>query len=51
MSRIVQVHQTEKKRRYKERGMQRYREDMIGLIADSINEAKARRKAKKWQVF
>lgn len=48
---IVHARQVEKKRRYKERRTQRYREDMINLIADSINEARARRKAKKWQVF
>ena len=42
---VVRARQAEKKRRYKERRTQRYREDMINLIADSINEAKARRKA------
>ena len=48
---VVHARQAEKKRRYKERRTHRYREDMIDLIADSINEARARRKAKKWQVF
>lgn len=48
---VVHARQAEKKRRYKERRTHRYRKDMIDLIADSINEARARRKAKKWQVF
>lgn len=40
----IQEHQREKRRRYKERRTQRYKEAMVDLIADSINEAKARRK-------
>lgn len=36
--------QAEKKRRYKARRAQRYKEEMVDLIADSINEAKERRK-------
>lgn len=40
----TQERQREKRRRYKERRTQRYKEVMVDLIADSINEAKARRK-------
>ena len=40
----IQEHQREKRRKYKERRTQRYKEVMVDLIADSINEAKARRK-------
>lgn len=40
----ITARQREKRRKYKERRTQRYREDMIDLIADSINEAKKRRK-------
>ena len=40
----IQERQREKRRRYKERRTQRYKEVMVDLIADSINEAKARRK-------
>ena len=40
----IQERQREKRRRYKERRTQRYKEAMVDLIADSINEAKARRK-------
>ena len=43
----IQEHQREKRRRYKERRTQRYKEAMIDLIADSINEARTRRKADK----
>ena len=43
----IQERQSEKRRRYKERRTQRYKEAMIDLIADSINEAKVRRKADK----
>lgn len=43
----IQEHQREKRRKYKERRAQRYKEAMVDLIADSINEAKARRKADK----
>src|SRR5699024_9724929 len=39
----IQERQREKRRRYKERRTQRYKEAMVDLIADSINEAKARR--------
>lgn len=40
----IQERQREKRRRYKERRAQRHKEAMVDLIADSINEAKARRK-------
>ena len=40
----IQERQREKRRRYKERRTQRYKEAMIDLIADSINEARTRRK-------
>ena len=43
----IRERQSEKRRRYKERRTQRYKEAMIDLIADSINEAKVRRKADK----
>ena len=43
----IQERQREKRRRYKERRTQRYKEVMVDLIADSINEAKARRKREK----
>ena len=43
----IQERQREKRRRYKERRTQRYKEAMVDLIADSINEAKARRKVDK----
>ena len=43
----IQEHQREKRRRYKERRTQRYKEVMVDLIADSINEARTRRKADK----
>ena len=43
----IQEHQREKRRKYKERRAQRYKEAMVDLIADSINEAKARRKREK----
>ena len=43
----IQEHQREKRRKYKERRAQRYKEAMVDLIADSINEAKARRKVDK----
>ena len=43
----IQERQREKRRRYKERRTQRYKEAMVDLIADSINEAKARRKREK----
>ena len=43
----IQERQREKRRRYKERRTQRYKEVMVDLIADSINEAKARRKVDK----
>lgn len=36
--------QAEKKRRYKARRTQRYKNELVDLIADSINEAKERRK-------
>ena len=40
----IQERQREKHRKYKERRAQRHKEAMVDLIADSINEAKARRK-------
>lgn len=40
----IQERQREKRRRYKERRTQRYKEAMVDLIADSINEARTRRK-------
>ena len=40
----IQERQREKRRKYKERRAQRHKEAMVDLIADSINEAKARRK-------
>ena len=43
----IQERQREKRRRYKERRTQRYKEVMVDLIADSINEAKKRRKREK----
>lgn len=43
----IQERQREKRRKYKERRAQRHKEAMVDLIADSINEAKARRKANK----
>lgn len=43
----IQEHQREKRRKYKERRTQRYKEVIVDLIADSINEAKARRKVDK----
>ena len=43
----IQERQREKRRKYKERRTQRHKEAMVDLIADAINEAKARRKADK----
>lgn len=43
----IQERQKEKRRKYKERRAQKHREAMVDLIADSINEAKVRRKADK----
>lgn len=40
----ITARQRERRRKQKERRIQRYREDMINLLADSINEAKKRRK-------
>lgn len=40
----ITARQRERRRKQKERRIQRYREDMIDLLADSINEAKKRRK-------
>lgn len=39
----IRERQAEKKRRYKARRAQRYKAEMVDLIADSINEAKERR--------
>lgn len=44
---IIRARQREKRRKYKERREQRHKEAMVDLIADAINEAKARRKADK----
>lgn len=43
----IQERQREKRRKYKERRAQRHKEAMVDLIADAINEAKARRKSDK----
>lgn len=40
----ITARQRERRRKQKEHRIQRYREDMIDLLADSINEAKKRRK-------
>ena len=40
----ITARQRKRRRKQKERRIQRYREDMIDLLADSINEAKKRRK-------
>ena len=44
---IIRERQSLKRRKQKERRAQRHREVLVDLIADSINEAKARRKANK----
>ena len=44
---IVRARQSLKRRKQKERRAQRHREVLVDLIADSINEAKARRKKDK----
>lgn len=44
---IVQARQRLKRRKQKERRAQRHKEVLVDLIADSINEAKARRKSNK----
>ena len=44
----IQERQKEKRRKYKERRAQRHREALIDVFADSLNEAKARRKADKF---
>lgn len=43
----IRERQAEKKRKYKARRAQRYKAEMVDLIADSINEAKERRKKDK----
>ena len=45
--RIIRERQSLKKRKQKERRAQRHREALIDVFADSINEAKKRRKANK----
>ena len=45
--RIVRARQSLKRRKQKERRAQRHREVLIDVFADSINEAKARRKKEK----
>lgn len=44
---IIRARQNLKRRKQKERRAQRHREALIDVFADSINEAKARRKANK----
>ena len=44
---IIRARQSLKRRKQKERRAQRHREVLVDLIADSINEAKARRKRDK----
>lgn len=44
---IIHARQSLKRRKQKERRAQRHKEVLVDLIADSINEAKARRKANK----
>ena len=44
---IVRARQCLKRRKQKERRAQKHKEILVDLIADSINEAKARRKANK----
>ena len=44
---IVRARQSLKRRKQKERRAQRHREALIDVLADSINEAKARRKKEK----
>ena len=44
---IIRERQSLKRRKQKERRAQRHREALIDLFADSLNEAKARRKANK----
>lgn len=44
---IIRARQSLKRRKQKERRAQRHREVLVDLFADSINEAKARRKANK----
>ena len=44
---IVRARQSLKRRKQKERRAQRHREALIDVFADSINEAKARRKKEK----
>lgn len=44
---IIRARQSLKRRKQKERRAQRHREVLVDLIADSINEAKARRKKEK----
>ena len=44
---IIRERQSLKRRKQKERRAQRHREVLVDLIADSINEAKVRRKANK----
>lgn len=46
--RIIRERQRLKRRKQKERRAQRHREVLVDLIADSINEAKVRRKANKF---
>lgn len=45
---IIRARQSLKRRKQKERRAQRHRETLIDVFADSINEAKARRKANKF---
>ena len=44
---IVRARQSLKRRKQKERRAQKHKEVLVDLIADSINEAKKRRKANK----
>ena len=44
---IIRARQSLKRRKQKERRAQRHKEVLVDLIADSINEAKKRRKANK----
>ena len=45
---IIRARQSFKRRKQKERRAQRHREALIDVFADSLNEAKARRKANKF---
>ena len=45
---IIRARQSLKRRKQKERRAQRHREALIDVFADSINEAKKRRKANKF---